>query len=197
MEKKKSLIIICLFIIIAVLAVLCGLLATSTISFSKDKCASEQTINNNNVESSNKVDDTRFEVDLSVLNDYKNMTDNNYGDIFKFYYDADVKKIISVSANGRVCIKNENDKECNYIQNLNNVIQAVEIPGHTIGATYYFLQNDGLVYSYDIRNNSDLQANKLNFENIKYIYGYEYENMVGGTYQVIGINNNGETLIIK
>jgi len=108
-----------------------------------------------------------------------------------------VKKIISVSANGRVCIKNENDKECNYIQNLNNVIQAVEIPGHTIGATYYFLQNDGLVYSYDIRNNSDLQANKLNFENIKYIYGYEYENMVGGTYQVIGINNNGETLIIK
>ena len=196
MEKKKSLIIICLFVIIAVLAVLCGLLATGAISFSKDKCANEQTINNSNGESSNK-EDNDYKVDLSRLNDYKNVSDNNYGDIFKFYYNADVNKVISVSANGRVCIKNETDKECNYIQNLNNVIQAVEIPGHPIGATYYFLQNDGTVYSYDIRNNSNLQANKLNFENIKYIYGYEYENMVGGTYQVIGINNNGETLIIK
>ena len=139
------------------------------------------------------VRETSKVLDLSKLSNYKNY-DDSYGELKNFY---DGVYSISLSLDGKVKVCKESD--CNYLTNLNNVVDMVkmEFVGVEEEQQYYFLLDNGEVYNYGLININDGMFEGIKIESIENVdrlinYTYGKRQYAGKVWGIIAITKDGE-----
>lgn len=181
-------------ILVGFLCLVLGLLGGYILT---DKVLTKECDNTEIKENTNKNEDTTInaKVDLSKLEKYK--YNDNYGSIKTFDDQFFSQLIVSLSSEGKVKIT-DTDGSSQYITNLENIVDFVEFVDPYID-TIYFLSAEGNVYSYQLSSfkEKNFTAKKENMSNIVRIMEYTYATEKSYDYLLIGITQNGETVILN
>ena len=192
MEREKS--GLGYSILVGFLCLVLGLLGGYILT---DKVLTKECDNTEIKENTNKNEDTTInaKVDLSKLEKYK--YNDNYGSIKTFNDQFFSQLIVSLSSEGKVKIT-DTDGSSQYITNLENIVDFVEFVDPYID-TIYFLSAEGNVYSYQLSSfkEKNFTAKKENMSNIVRIMQYTYATEKSYDYLLIGITQNGETVILN
>ena len=192
MEREKS--GLGYSILVGFLCLVLGLLGGYILT---DKVLTKECDNTEIKEKTNKNEDTTInaKVDLSKLEKYK--YNDNYGSIKTFNDQFFSQLIVSLSSEGKVKIT-DTDGSSQYITNLENIVDFVEFVDPYID-TIYFLSAEGNVYSYQLSSfkEKNFTAKKENMSNIVRIMQYTYATEKSYDYLLIGITQNGETVILN
>ena len=192
MEREKS--GLGYSILVGFLCLVLGLLGGYILT---DKVLTKECDNTEIKENTNKNEDTTInaKVDLSKLEKYK--YNDNYGSIKTFDDQFFSQLIVSLSSEGKVKIT-DTDGSSQYITNLENIVDFVEFVDPYID-TIYFLSAEGNVYSYQLSSfkEKNFTAKKENMSNIVRIMQYTYATEKSYDYLLIGITQNGETVILN
>ena len=181
-------------ILVGFLCLVLGLLGGYILT---DKVLTKECDNTEIKENTNKNEDTTInaKVDLSKLEKYK--YNDNFGSIKTFDDQFFSQLIVSLSSEGKVKIT-DTDGSSQYITNLENIVDFVEFVDPYID-TIYFLSAEGNVYSYQLSSfkEKNFTAKKENMSNIVRIMEYTYATEKSYDYLLIGITQNGETVILN
>ena len=181
-------------ILVGFLCLVLGLLGGYILT---DKVLTKECDNTEIKENTNKNEDTTInaKVDLSKLEKYK--YNDNYGSIKTFNDQFFSQLIVNLSSEGKVKIT-DTDGSSQYITNLENIVDFVEFVDPYID-TIYFLSAEGNVYSYQLSSfkEKNFTAKKENMSNIVRIMNYTYATEKSYDYLLIGITQNGETVILN
>ena len=181
-------------ILVGFLCLVLGLLGGYILT---DKVLTKECDNTEIKENTNKNENTTInaKVDLNKLEKYK--YNDNYGSIKTFTDQFFSQLIVSLSSEGKVKIT-DTDGSSQYITNLENIVDFVEFVDPYID-TIYFLSAQGDVYSYQLSNfkEKNFTAKKENMSNIVRIMQYTYATEKSYDFLLIGITQNGETVILN
>ena len=120
---------------------------------------------------------------------------------YDYYVDLKESGKVYVRAIG---MENTSSRHEGYLSNVSDVIDIVKlsVPGEPDEQLIYILQANGDVYYYKVGDgaNGKFAATKVdNVANIVkiFIYDYPLNGAVGGTWSIVGIKDNGETIEIE
>lgn len=220
MEKKSNGLLVGIIIGLVIALVIGGcLLATGNISFKTNTTNNKQTsekkdINNQESTNTNKEDNNINEVSF---NDEKISISNisqesihissagieSVNPIYDYYVDLYSSGKVSVETIG-MGNQNNNVRNKEFISNVDNVVDIIQfnIAGIPEEQLIYMLLDNGDVYYYKVGDsiNKKYIATKVeNVSNVKklFIYHYPAKKNAGGSWSIVAIKENNETIALN